>query len=316
MQRIRVRCATGAWFASDMHLDDARPELTTRFLDALDALAAPGLDALAAPGAAGPLPQGAPPTARIDGDEGPALFLLGDLFEVWIGDDAVSGVAERVAARLRALRDRGWRIFIMRGNRDFLIDVPVPGAQTPTYTDRCAAQLLDDPAILVVGTRSFLLSHGDIWCTDDAAYVAWRARSRSPAWQQGVLRRSRLMRRWLGRWARWRSRRNAARGARVMAPDDAAPDMTGPAGSQEGSPTGQTPPGDIALPALAASMDRHDVDAVIHGHTHRPAVHRWMLNDRHRWRWVLSDWSARPGHERGAIVSLARALADGADPTP
>ena len=143
-------------FASDMHLDDRHPALVERFLTELAAR----LQATPASGS--------------------TLFLLGDLFEYWIGDDAVGPAAQRLAALLHGFTGQGGQVFLMHGNRDFLIDSPLPGQPGhPTYSQRCGATLLADPTVVEIGGQRVLLSHGDPLCTADrhvkAAGLAGRA---------------------------------------------------------------------------------------------------------------------------------------------
>ena len=134
-------------FASDMHLDDRHPALVERFLTELAAR----LQATPASGS--------------------TLFLLGDLFEYWIGDDAVGPAAQRLAALLHGFTGQGGRVFLMHGNRDFLIDSPLPGQPGhTTYSQHCGATLLPDPTVVEIGGQRVLLSHGDPLCTDDVPY--------------------------------------------------------------------------------------------------------------------------------------------------
>ena len=147
-------------FASDMHLDDRHPALVERFLTELAARL-----------------QAAPAS-------GSTLFLLGDLFEYWIGDDAVGPAAQRLAALLHGFAAQGGQVFLMHGNRDFLIDSPLPGQPgPPSYSQRCGATLLADPTVVEIGGQRVLLSHGDPLCTDDVPYQQWRAQCRQPARQ-------------------------------------------------------------------------------------------------------------------------------------
>ncbi|MEY4863676.1 MAG: hypothetical protein RLZ51_1771, partial [Pseudomonadota bacterium] len=95
------------------------------------------------------------------------LFLLGDLFEVWVGDDGADALAERFAAVLRSIGQGGTQMWLMRGNRDFLLG--------EAFAQRCGAQLIDDPTSVMLQGRTALLAHGDALCTDDLAYQQWRA---------------------------------------------------------------------------------------------------------------------------------------------
>ena len=164
VETIVVRRAEDAWFASDLHLDDDQPRLTARFLAAL-----------------GALPAAPPPSAMADAAAAPALFLLGDIFEYWIGDDHPSRVAETLARALADMASRGWRIFLMRGNRDFLIG--------EAYAARCHARLLEEPAVVEIAGERLVLVHGDAECLDDSRYQQWRQLSHSPDWQRQFLSR-------------------------------------------------------------------------------------------------------------------------------
>src|SRR5690606_16416276 len=138
-------------FVSDLHLDAARPEITAHFLRFL-ATQARGAD---------------------------ALYILGDLFEAWVGDDDPSDAGHAVAAGLRGLADAGVPVHFQRGNRDFLV-----GA---AYATRAGFAILPDPAVIVLDGAPVLLSHGDQLCTDDEAYQAFRTQTRDPAWQSQFL---------------------------------------------------------------------------------------------------------------------------------
>lgn len=246
-------------FASDMHLDDRLPALSGRFLLELAARLA------------------AQPAT------GTTLFLLGDLFEYWIGDDAVGPTAQKLAALLHDFSEAGGQVFLMHGNRDFLLDAPLPGQPGhPTYSQRCGATLLPDPTVIEVGCRHVLLSHGDLLCTDDVPYQKWRQQCRQPAWQAHLLARSVPERIALAQSLRTQS--HEAQQDTVLV--------------------------DVNADAVNAMMDAHGCDLLIHGHTHRPALHRWTHAGTARTRWVLSDWSAEaPPEGRGQIMSFAEGMA-------
>ena len=138
-------------FISDLHLDDARPEVTDLFGRFIDGEAR-GAD---------------------------ALYILGDLFEAWVGDDDPSETGAFVATKLRALSEAGVPVFFMHGNRDFLVG--------PGYADRAGMTLLHDPSVVMLHGRPVLLMHGDTQCTDDVAYQQFRAQSRDPRWMAQFL---------------------------------------------------------------------------------------------------------------------------------
>jgi UDP-2,3-diacylglucosamine hydrolase len=231
-------------FASDTHLSPEAPDTAARFLDALER----------------------------EGPGAPHLVLLGDVFELWVGDDGADPLAARLADVLSGLAARGVVIRLMRGNRDFLLDVPVPGAGA--FSARCGATLLDDPCPIELHGVPALLSHGDALCTDDLVYQAWRRTCRDPAWQATFLARPLAERFAIGRGAR----------------------ETSEAGKRE-------KPGalmDVNAAAVDAAMDAEGARLLIHGHTHRPAVHRWRAGGVERTRIVLTDWDAGAG--RGAML--------------
>ena len=258
---LRLADPSQVLFASDMHLDDRHPALTTRFLADLSA----HLQRLPAPET--------------------TLFLLGDLFEYWIGDDAVGPSAQKLAEVLHAFGQAGGTTFLMHGNRDFLLDAPLPGQPDhPRYSQRCGATLLPDPTVVEIGGQRVLLSHGDLLCTDDVPYQQWRAQCRQPAWQAALLARSAPERIALAQSLRQQSAQQQ-QGAAVLA--------------------------DVNRDAVDAAMDAHDCPVLVHGHTHRPALHRWSHPRGQRTRWVLSDWTEGDASTppRGHVMSFAEGMA-------
>lgn len=239
---IELHADAVALFASDMHLGEHDRASAAHFFRAFDRIA---------------------PAAT-------HLFLLGDLFETWAGDDQPDETADALVARLRALADRGTALFVVRGNRDFLIDAPLPDAgDTVSFSRRSGARLLEDPSVVRLFGRRVLLAHGDALCTDDVEYQRARAVARSEAWQRGFLARPLAERLEIARQLRDTSRRVQA--ARAL---------------QGGEP------GDVAADAVETALRAFDADALIHGHTHRPARHRHDVDGTTRERWVLSDWHA------------------------
>ena len=230
----------------------------------------------------------------LSGNEPPALFLLGDLFEYWIGDDHVPDIAHEMAALLATFAGKGVRIFLMHGNRDFLIDVPIPPQPGVTpFSRRCGGVLLADPAVIEVAGRRIVLSHGDALCTDDTRYQQWRALCRSTAWQQQFLSRPVSERLAMALGLRQQSLQAQAATETIH---------------------------DVNPGAVDALMTRLDADLLIHGHTHQPQVKRWDPAQPpeegtgsparpvggSRTRWVLSDWAHSP--PRGSVLSLAAAI--------
>ena len=186
-----------------------------------------------------------------------SLYILGDLFEAWIGDDDIDDPYNaRIVAALRAASDAGLKIGFMHGNRDFLLDQRFAGAT--------GARLLADPFDLVLPEWNFVLSHGDALCLDDTAYQSYRARVRSPAWQQKMLGYPRFLRRLAARWMRWRSRSHQ----QALA----------------------NPWTDLQPAATDDFLRDHGYVTFIHGHTHQPATHDHIVDGIHVERWVLADW--------------------------
>lgn len=185
-----------------------------------------------------------------------ALYILGDLFEVWVGDDITDAYHTQIIAALRAASDAGLKIHLMHGNRDFAIG--------QAFASAAGVALLPDPYDLVLPEWSFVLSHGDALCLDDPAYLAYRAKVRDPVWQQQMLAKPRFVRSLLGRYIRWRSSRRKRTQGYVYA------DLT---------------------PAATDDFIRdHSYATFIHGHTHQAATHDHMVDGIHVERWVLADW--------------------------
>ena len=222
------------WFVSDLHLAAERPLATGRFFRLLDS------------------------TAR--GAE--ALYILGDLFEYWIGDDDLeSEIARDTARHLYALAESGTRIFFMHGNRDFLL--------AERYARRAGMSLLADPTWIELHGVPTLLMHGDTLCSDDLAYQRFRRVTRKPWVKALLVALPRALKRRLAGSARAGS--EAAKRDKPAAIMDAHPD------------------------AIAAALREHGATRLIHGHTHRPARHAIELDGVPRERWVLPDWYGAGG---------------------
>jgi len=194
-----------------------------------------------------------------------ALYILGDLFEVWVGDDIDDPYAAQITAALRAASDTGLKICFMHGNRDFAI--------SDQFATAAGVSLLPDPYELVLPEWSFVLSHGDALCIDDHAYMAYRAKVRDLEWQRKMRAKPRFLRSLLGRYIRWRSARRKRHHAFVY--------------------------GDLQAAATDDFMREHGYATFIHGHTHQPAKHDHIIDGIHVERWVLSDW-----HEERAEALL------------
>lgn len=246
---VRIPRDEPVLFASDMHLSEDTPRTTARFIAAID--------------------RHGPSAAH--------LFVLGDVFELWVGDDGADATALQLADALARLSAGGMRVWLMRGNRDFLLDAVPPGdaGRTLAFSTRCGATMLEDPTPLELHGVAALLAHGDALCTDDTVYQRWRSTCRDPAWQAAFLARPLAERLALGRSAR----------------------ETSEAGKRE-------KPGflmDVNPAAVDAAMDAAGAALLVHGHTHRPGEHRWRTAEGDRTRIVLPDWDADAG--RGSLLA-------------
>jgi UDP-2,3-diacylglucosamine hydrolase len=201
-----------------------------------------------------------------------AVFVLGDLFEVWIGDDQCTAGDSFTQACIQALHQLSQRspVFFMHGNRDFLAGQALMQA--------CGTTLLADPTALVLGQERVLLSHGDALCLDDARYLAFRAQVRSPDWQQAFLAKPLQERQALARQLRLQSQQEQAQrmaaGQQLSEVDNTAADKL---------------------------LQDTRCQWLLHGHTHRPARHR-LASGRHRE--VLSDWDAQARPPRAQVLRL------------
>ena len=226
-------------FISDLHLDPERPAITALFGRFLDG----------------------------EARSADALYILGDLFEAWVGDDDPSEAGAFVADRLRALVDAGVPAYFIRGNRDFLLG--------ETYAARCGMTLLDDPTIIDLHGEPTLLLHGDLLCTDDTAYQQFRAQTRDPQWQAQFLAQPLAVRLAFAAQAR------AASKARY--------------GELQASGQSETIT-DVAPATVREWFQRYGVRRMIHGHTHRPAIHDEGGGNT---RIVLGDW-----YEQGSVLRV------------
>ena len=220
-----------ALFISDLHLSEDRPAANERFFSLLEKQAR----------------------------EAEALYILGDFFEYWIGDDDLAYPFHAViAGSLRELSRGGVALYFMHGNRDFLIG--------ERFCAATGATLLDDPTVVELDGERTLLMHGDTLCTDDLDYQNWRRTARSGTWQAAFLAKSLDERRKAVGGMREKSKEVvAAKPAEIM---------------------------DVNQDAVRQAMESHGVRRLIHGHTHRPGHHRVADGER----WVLPDWYERGGY--------------------
>jgi len=194
-----------------------------------------------------------------------ALYILGDLVEAWIGDDDDAELPQRIANATRAVRDAGVPVYFIVGNRDFLLG--------QAFADRAGMTLLDDGTTHGIEGHPTLLMHGDVLCTDDVAYQAVRQQVRTPEWQAQILAMPLEARRAFAAKAREDSKAH----------------------------TGSTMESimDVNADAVADAMRKAGVTRLIHGHTHRPAIHRFELDGKAAERIVLGDW-----YEQGSVLRV------------
>ncbi|HEX2650383.1 MAG TPA: UDP-2,3-diacylglucosamine diphosphatase [Burkholderiales bacterium] len=226
-------------FISDLHLSAERPDTSEQFFRFIDE------------------------EARRAG----ALYILGDLFEYWVGDDELTDragdpLARQVADALKSLSDDGVKVAFMHGNRDFLV--------SKAFCKATGAALLDDPSVIKTGKDKTLLMHGDTLCTDDLDYQNWRKTARSAEWQRDFLSQS------LGQ------RHEAIVGMREKSKEVIA---AKPADIM-----------DVNASAVKDAFRKHHVRRLIHGHTHRPARHDVEVDGARCERWVLPDWYGPGGY--------------------
>jgi UDP-2,3-diacylglucosamine hydrolase len=233
---------------SDLHLAAERPQITAQFLR----------------------------FARDTAPAAEALYILGDLFEYWVGDDDLEDPLNgTVSAVLSALAAAGTRVFLMRGNRDVLLGTD--------FAARCGATLLDDPVLIDLHGKPTLLCHGDALCTDDIDYQRFRAYARDPANQAKFLAQPLA------------ARREQMRGMRAQSE----------ASKQQKTEAIM----DVAPAAVEDLLRRHGYPRLIHGHTHRPARHLHAVDGHACERWVLNDWYESGGYLRCDATGCSAVLA-------
>ncbi len=219
---------TETLFISDLHLSDERPEITALFSLFL----------------------------QNDAARAEALYILGDLFEVWLGDDAVLPAYLPIIDGIRTLTAGGVPVYVMHGNRDFLIG--------ERFVQLSGCRLLEDPTVIELDGKRTLLMHGDTLCTDDVEYQRFRTQVRDPETQRQFLALPINERIAVAKHYRQESReRNRNKTEEIM---------------------------DVNQDAVMDIMRRHGVYQLIHGHTHRPAVHSFTLDNHSAQRIVLGDW--------------------------
>jgi UDP-2,3-diacylglucosamine hydrolase len=220
-------------FISDLHISWDKPEITKRFLNFLDTRAT----------------------------KAQALYILGDLFDAWVGDDDFSPPNSKIRESLKRLSGSGTEIYLQLGNRDFLL-----GKQ---FCNETGITLLSDPAVTDLFGVPTLLMHGDLLCTDDLPYQQFRQKARSPEWQRNVLSKPLFVRLLAARWYRLRSYfHKRTKTQEIM---------------------------DVNHQTVADTMAEQNCLRLIHGHTHRPAVHDFVVNGKPAQRFVLAAWNKDSG---------------------
>ena len=222
-------------FISDLHLSAERPDITSLFIRFLNN----------------------------EARQAEALYILGDLFEAWLGDDMVLPEYADAIAAMKALSDSGIPVFIMHGNRDFLLG--------EKFTAMSGTTLLDDPSRIDLYGKPTLLLHGDTLCTDDVKYQKFRAMVRDPAWQQQMLALSPQERLKLAKEYREMSQAETGNKAEDIM--------------------------DVNQHTLEQVMQAEGIYTMIHGHTHRPAIHDFNIDSQTAQRIVLGDW-----YEQGSVL--------------
>ena len=222
-------------FISDLHLEAERPDIGRQFLEFL----------------------------KTDASEAEALYILGDLFEAWVGDDDPNAHYFNIKRALRKLSDNGIPVYFMHGNRDFMIG--------KGFANETGVTILPDPCKVDLYGQKALLSHGDALCTDDVQYQRVRKMTRDPDWQASMLAKPLKERLRIAEEARRQSLEQTLNlSMNIM---------------------------DVNADAVKNVIIKHGVDILLHGHTHRPDVHTVDLGGRKAKRIVLGDW-----YMQGSVV--------------
>ena len=216
------------YFISDLHLERIESPITNIFTAFLDDL-----------------------------NQNDSLYILGDLFESWIGDDNVSELSQYISDRLLLLSERDISVAIMHGNRDFLIG--------EDFCKASSIKLINDPRIIEIDTKKVMLTHGDELCTDDSEYQAFRSVVRNPLWQKDFLNFPISKREKIA---------GEAKDASKDSKENKAMEIM-----------------DVNTDAVLKAFNDHDIEIMIHGHTHRPNIHKVSNEGKNLTRYVLGDWS-------------------------
>jgi len=216
------------YFISDLHLEKIKSPITNIFTKFLDEL-----------------------------NKNDSLYILGDLFESWIGDDDVSELSQYIADRLGSLSERNISVAIMHGNRDFLIG--------EDFCKASSIELINDPLIIEINTKKVMLTHGDELCTDDKEYQAFRSVVRNPLWQKDFLNFPISKREKIA---------GEAKDASKDSKENKAMEIM-----------------DVNTDAVFKAFNDREIEIMIHGHTHRPNIHKVSNEGKNLTRYVLGDWS-------------------------
>ena len=216
------------YFISDLHLERIESPITNIFTAFLDDL-----------------------------NQNDSLYILGDLFESWIGDDNVSELSQYISDRLLMLSERDISVAIMHGNRDFLIG--------EDFCKASSIELINDPRIIEIDTKKVMLTHGDELCTDDSEYQAFRSVVRNPLWQKDFLNFPISKREKIA---------GEAKDASKDSKENKAMEIM-----------------DVNTDAVLKAFNDQNIEIMIHGHTHRPNIHKVSNEGKNLTRYVLGDWS-------------------------
>ena len=216
------------YFISDLHLERIESPITNIFTAFLDDL-----------------------------NQNDSLYILGDLFESWIGDDNVSELSQYISDRLLMLSERDISVAIMHGNRDFLIG--------EDFCKASSIELINDPLIIEINTKKVMLTHGDELCTDDKEYQAFRSVVRNPLWQKDFLNFPISKREKIA---------GEAKDASKDSKENKAMEIM-----------------DVNTDAVFKAFNDREIEIMIHGHTHRPNIHKVSNEGKNLTRYVLGDWS-------------------------
>lgn len=222
-------------FISDLHLSAERPDIIRLFVKFMNS----------------------------DAQKTDALYILGDLFEVWLGDDYFEPELEPAINALKQFVQSGKPLYVIHGNRDFLMGVG--------FEQLTGCKILPDPSLISLYGRQTLISHGDELCIDDTEYMEFRNMVRNPEWQQTFLNKPIDERITFANQARSESKTKTQQKAMEIM--------------------------DVNQNAVEQLMDKHNVDLLIHGHTHRPNTHHFISNGKDFTRIVLGDW-----YEKGSVL--------------